>query len=229
MANILVVEDDKAIQNLLGISLKQEGYEVYQAMSATEGIDLNIKNVIDLIILDLGLPDMDGINVVHAIREYNEKMPIIVVSARHDEAEKIKCLDAGVNDYVQKPFSSAELMARVRALLRYSSAQETETDSVFVNGDLVINYIEHSVYVGDREVHLTNYEYKLLAVLAQNVGKTLTHNYIISKVWGPGGNDSNGLRVFMANIRRKIEKDIYSGSLIRTDIGVGYRMTKCDT
>lgn len=228
MANILIVEDDRAIQNLLSISLKSEGHTVYQATGAMEGIDCTIKNVIDLIILDLGLPDMDGINVVYTIREYNEKMPIIVVSARDDEKEKIKCLDAGVNDYVMKPFSSAELMARVRAALRYSTVQDSQADSVFTNGDLVINFVEHSVYVGDKEVHLTNYEYKLLCVLASNVGKTLTHNYIISKVWGVGGNDSNGLRVFMANIRRKIERDVYNGELIRTDIGVGYRMNKLD-
>lgn len=226
MAEILIIEDDKAIQNLLKIALKQENYDAVSVGSAREGIDYTVKNVVDLIILDLGLPDMDGINVVNTIRAYNEKLPIIVVSARDDESEKIKCLDAGVNDYVQKPFSSAELMARVRAAIRYSTTTEAGQGAKFVNGELSIDYAAHSVFVGEDEIHLTNLEYKILCVLAQNVGKTLTHNYIISKVWGAGGNDANGLRVFMAGIRRKIEKDLYAQELIRTDVGIGYRMNK---
>lgn len=226
MAEILVIEDDKAIQNLLKISLKQENHTVTAVTSAREGIDYTVKNIVDLIILDLGLPDMDGINVVKTVREFNERLPMIVVSARDGEDEKIKCLDAGVNDYVQKPFSSAELMARIRAALRYSAASEGMQTAVFSNGELKIDFTAHSVYVRGEEVHLTNYEYKLLCVLAQNVGKTLTHNQIISKVWGVGGNDANGLRVFMANIRRKIEKDPYSQEFIRTEVGVGYRMNK---
>ena len=168
---------------------------------------------------------MDGINVVETVRSFSENLPIIVVSARDDESEKIKCLDAGINDYVQKPFSTAELMARIRATLRHSSAAEQQSGT-FINGKLKIDYVAHSVYLDGEEVHLTNYEYKILCVLAQNVGKTLTHNFIITKVWGPGGNDANGLRVFMAGIRRKIEKDLYSQELIRTDVGVGYRMNK---
>lgn len=226
MAEILVIEDDKAIQNLLKISLKQENHTVTTVVSAREGIDYTVKNIVDLIILDLGLPDMDGINVVKTVREFNERLPIIVVSARDGEDEKIKCLDAGVNDYIQKPFSSAELMARIRAALRYSAASEGTQSAVFSNGELQIDFTAHSVYVRGEEVHLTNYEYKLLCVLAQNVGKTLTHNQIISKIWGVGGNDANGLRVFMANIRRKIEKDPYSQEFIRTEVGVGYRMNK---
>lgn len=226
MAEILIIEDDKAIQNLLKIALKQEGHSVAAVGSAREGIDYTVKNIVDLIILDLGLPDIDGFNVVQTVRGYNEKTPIIVVSARDDENEKIKCLDAGVNDYVQKPFSSAELMARVRAGLRYSAVTEQTAGSSFVNGNLTIDYAAHSVYVNGKEVRLTNYEYKILCLLAQNEGKTLTHNFIISKVWGAGGNDANGLRVFMAGIRRKIEKDPYVQEIIRTDVGVGYRMNK---
>ena len=226
MAEILVIEDDKAIQNLLKIALKQENHTVTAVTSAREGIDYTVKNIVDLIILDLGLPDMDGINVVKTVRDFNERLPMIVVSARDGEDEKIKCLDAGVNDYVQKPFSSAELMARIRAALRYSTASDGTQTAVFSNGELKIDFTAHSVYVRGEEVHLTNYEYKLLCVLAQNVGKTLTHNQIISKVWGVGGNDANGLRVFMANIRRKIEKDPYSQEFIRTEVGVGYRMNK---
>lgn len=226
MAEILVIEDDKAIQNLLKIALKQENHDVIAVSSAREGIDYAIKGTVDLVMLDLGLPDMDGINVVKTIREFNEKMPIIIVSARGDEQEKIKCLDAGVNDYVEKPFSCAELMARIRAALRYAAAGDIIQNAVFVNGDLKIDFSAHSVFVKDKEVHLTNLEYKLLCVLAHNVGKTLTQNYIITKVWGAGGNDANGLRVFMASIRRKIEKDPYTQELIRTEVGVGYRMNK---
>ncbi len=225
MANILIVEDDKAIQNLLKVALKQENHTINAVGTAREGIDFVVKNIVDLIILDLGLPDMDGINVVETVRSFSETLPIIVVSARDDEDEKIKCLDAGINDYVQKPFSTAELMARIRATLRHSGASEQQSGT-FTNGKLKIDYVAHSVYLDGEEVHLTNYEYKILCVLAQNVGKTLTHNFIISKVWGAGGNDANGLRVFMAGIRRKIEKDLYSQELIRTDVGVGYRMNK---
>lgn len=225
MANILIVEDDKAIQNLLKVALKQENHTINAVGTAREGIDFVVKNIVDLIILDLGLPDMDGINVVETVRSFSETLPIIVVSARDDEDEKIKCLDSGINDYVQKPFSTAELMARIRATLRHSGSSEQQSGT-FTNGKLKIDYVAHSVYLDGEEVHLTNYEYKILCVLAQNVGKTLTHNFIISKVWGVGGNDANGLRVFMAGIRRKIEKDLYSQELIRTDVGVGYRMNK---
>ncbi len=225
MAEILIIEDDRAIQNLLKIALKQEGHNPVAVKSAMEGINYAIKNIVDLIILDLGLPDMDGSNVIDSVRKFNEKTPIIVVSARDDEAEKIRCLDRGVNDYVQKPFSSAELMARVRAQLRYSTVTNLE-QNVFENGYLKIDFTAHSVFVSGEEVHLTNFEYKLLSVLANNVGKTLTHNYIISKVWGVGGNDSNGLRVFMANLRRKVEKNLYEQELIRTEVGVGYRMNR---
>lgn len=226
MADILVIEDDKAIQNLLKIALKQENHTVAAVRTAREGIDYVVKNIVDLIVLDLGLPDMDGINVVETVRGFSENLPIIVVSARDDENEKIKCLDAGINDYVQKPFSTAELMARIRAALRHSAAGTETQANTFTNGRLTIDYAAHSVFLDDAEVHLTNYEYKILCLLAQNVGKTLTHNFIISKVWGAGGNDASGLRVFMAGIRRKIEKDPFLQELIRTDVGVGYRMNK---
>ncbi len=226
MTEVLIIEDDRSIQNLLKIALKQEGYTVHTVSTALDGINFAVKHVVDIILLDLGLPDLDGLNVVNNIRSYNEKLPIIVVSARDNEEEKIKCLDAGVNDYVQKPFHSAELMARIRAILRYSVSVEGASESVFENGDLTIDFSSHSVLVKGDEVHLTNYEYKILCVLSQNLGKTLTHNFIISKVWGTGGNDSNGLRVFMAGLRRKIKSDPYSEELIRTDVGVGYRMNK---
>lgn len=225
MSQVLIVEDDKAIQNLLKISLKQEHYDVVAVGTAREGIDFIVQNIVDLIVLDLGLPDMDGIDVIRTVRDFSDSLPIIVVSARGDESEKIKCFDAGINDYVQKPFSSGELMARVRAVLRHNVSADQQS-STFENGKLTIDYLAHSVYLDTEEIHLTNFEFKVLCVLAQNVGKTLTHNFIISKVWGAGGNDAAGLRVFMAAIRRKIETNPYEQELIRTDVGVGYRMNK---
>ena len=174
MAEILIIEDDKAIQNLLKLACKKEGYEVKYADYAQEGIIQAQLGSVDLIILDLGLPDMDGINVIKKVRESLDSLPIIVVSARGDETEKISCLDAGANDYVQKPFSTAELLARVRAALRTSSHAAGSPE--FINGGLKIDYNAHSVYLNGREVHVTNYEYKILCVLARNLGKTLTHN-----------------------------------------------------
>jgi two-component system, OmpR family, KDP operon response regulator KdpE len=225
MNKILIIEDDRAITNLLKIALTQEGYDVLSAPSAREGIDCIVKNVIDLLILDLGLPDLDGKNVIETVRSFSSDLPILVVSARSDEEEKVRCLDSGANDYIQKPFSTKELLARVRASLR-SLRSEEKKPAVFVDGNLRIDFAAHSVFVSDAEIRLTNYEYKILSLLAQNVGKTLTHNFIVSKVWGEGGNDANGLRVFMAGIRRKIGDDPYRQELIRTDIGIGYRMNK---
>jgi two-component system KDP operon response regulator KdpE len=227
MEKILIVEDDKAIANLMRIAFSQEGYAVVAASLAREGIDDVVKDLIDLVILDLGLPDADGKSVLETIRSFSSSLPIIVVSARTDEEEKVRCLDSGANDYIEKPFSTLELLARVRACLR-NAKNEDKSSTVFINGTLKIDFAAHSVFVEDKEIHLTNYEYKIIALLAQNLGKTLTHNFIISKVWGEGGNDSNGLRVFMAGIRKKIGDDPIQQELIRTDIGVGYRMNKAN-
>ncbi|MEG1520228.1 MAG: response regulator transcription factor [Clostridia bacterium] len=220
---ILVVEDDKAIQNLLKLTLKTD-YKVEVVSLADEAIDFCIKNVVDLVILDLGLPDKDGMYVLENIRSWSKTLPILIVSARSDDDDKVKALDAGANDYIQKPFSTTELLARVRVSLRNNA--NLEENSVFTNGDLTIDYSAHSVYLSGLEVHFTNFEYKVICLLAQNVGKTLTHNYIISHIWGVGGNDKNGLRVFMAAIRRKLEKNTYCDEIIRTEVGVGYRMNK---
>lgn len=225
MEKILIIEDDKAIANLLRIAFSQEGYAVVTASLAHEGIDDVVKELIDLVILDLGLPDSDGKTVIETVRSFSSSLPIIVVSARTDEEEKVHCLDSGANDYIEKPFSTKELLARVRACLR-NAKTDNKTATVFVNGTLKIDFAAHSVSVAGKEIRLTNYEYKILALLAQNLGKTLTHNFIISKVWGENGNDSNGLRVFMAGIRKKIGDDPIQQALIRTDIGVGYRMNK---
>ncbi len=225
MVNILIIEDDKAISNLYRIAFKLDGYKTLIANNALEGINLLITNIVDIIIMDLGLPDLDGIKLLKDIRENNETIPIIIVSARSNEEEKVACLDGGANDYVTKPFSTVELAARVRSLLRFNGVKN-QTESVFINGKLKIDYVSHTVYVDEKEIHLTNYEYKILCVLAQNVGKTFTHNYIIEKVWGKDGNDSGTLRVFMAGLRRKIEKDFFKEELFRTYVGIGYRMIR---
>ena len=163
---ILVVEDDTPVRNLITTTLKTHDYKYLTANDGASAIMEASSYNPDILLLDLGLPDMDGINVVKTVREFNERLPIIVVSARDGEDEKIKCLDAGVNDYVQKPFSSAELTARIRAALRYSAASEGMQTAIFSNGDLQIDFTAHSVYVRGEEVHLTNYEYKLLCVWA---------------------------------------------------------------
>lgn len=223
LKQILVVEDDKAIQNLLKMALKTD-YKVDVVSLASEAIDFCIKNLVDLIILDLGLPDKDGMYVLENIRSWSKTLPILIVSARSDDKDKVKALDMGANDYIQKPFSTSELLARIRVSFRNNVS--LEQNSIFKNGELTIDYSAHSIYLSGQEVHFTNFEYKVICLLAQNAGKTLTHNFIISNIWGTGGNDKNGLRVFMATIRRKIEKSTYSEEIIRTDVGVGYRMNK---
>lgn len=225
MANILIIEDDKAIANLYRIAFKLDGYQTFIATSALDGTSELINNLIDLIIMDLGLPDLDGKELLKTIRGINETIPLIVVSARLDEKEKVECLDLGANDYVTKPFSTNELMARVRSLLRFKG-KDNKTESGFENGKLKIDYLSHIVTVDKEEVHLTNFEYKLLCLLAKNIGKTLTHQYIIDHVWGKNGTDSSSLRVFMAGLRRKIERDYFDVELFHTEVGIGYRMNR---
>lgn len=227
MKTLLICEDDRAIQNLFKLSFR-DTYNLNVVSNGRECLDFCIKNVVDVLILDLGLPDLDGLEVIREIRSYSEQIPILVVSARMDEASKIAALDAGANDYIVKPFSTEELKARIRNVLRYFAIKNEGEMAVFKNGDLTIDFVAHTVKLLDKEVKLTNYEYKILVLLAQNVGKTLTHNFIISKIWGPGGNDANTLRVFVSGIRRKIEKNPLSQEFIRTDVGVGYRMNRCD-
>ncbi|MBP5694369.1 MAG: response regulator transcription factor [Bacilli bacterium] len=221
--NILVVEDDKLTLSQIKNALKNNGYRVYAVSTASEAIDFCIKSVIDLILLDLGLPDKDGLYVIQTIRSFNNTLPIIVVSSRSNIESKILALDSGANDYITKPFNIDELFARMRKEFRYMT---TEEKYIFKNGNLMIDYDAKTIYVNGVEVHFTNFEYKIVCLLAGNMGKTLTYEYIINHIWGEGGQDQNGLRVFMAAIRKKISRDEKSGKLIRTDIGTGYRMNK---
>lgn len=221
---ILIVEDDKYIVNFMSTTFKEEGYGYYVAKSVKEAISLFYANQPDMIILDLGLPDGDGIDVVKNVRELSAT-PIIVVSARQEEHEKIQALDAGADDYVTKPFYMGELMARIRVAMRKmdSMAIESATD-LYQQDCLTVDYLKRMVLIDNVEIHLTPIEYKILILLIANRGKVLTHNYILKQIWGYGeGVEAGTLRVFMATLRRKIEKNPAEPRFILTEVGVGYR------
>ena len=183
----------------------------------------------DIIILDLGLPDIEGIDIIRKIRTWSN-VPIIVVSARSEDKDKIEALDSGADDYLTKPFSVDELLARLRVTLRrinYSNDIKDKNSSLFINGELKIDYAARCVFMKDNEIHLTPIEYKLLCLLAKNVGKVLTHNFILKEIWGNVlPNDTPSLRVFMATLRKKIEEKPSAPKYIQTHIGVGYRMIR---
>lgn len=219
--NILVIEDDKVIQNLIATTLEISGYSYQTASNAQQGILKVTSYTFDVILLDLGLPDMDGIEVIKRIRTFSQT-PIIVVSARIDNKDKIAALDEGADDYITKPFNTEELLARIRVAIRRKSSTTENTSSIFTNGNLKIDYSSNCVYVDEKEVHLTGIEYKLLCLLAKNLGKVLTHNYIKQEIWlDDNGCDSQlSLRVFVTNLRKKLNASDY----IKTHIGIGYRM-----
>ena len=219
---ILIVEDDKSISNFLSISLRTSGYDIQVVTTGIEGIGQVMNDPPDLVLLDLGLPDLDGLEVLHQMRSFSQ-VPVIVVSARTQEREKVQALDGGANDYVTKPFSIGELLARVRVALRTPPAALPQ-EEVFSTGDLTVDFGRRQVRVNGEEVHLTPIEYKRLLLLIEHRGKVLTHSFILKEIWGYSGTeDSQSLRVFMANIRRKIETDTAHPHYILTEVGVGYR------
>ena len=224
-ADILVIEDDKTIQNFIRITLKTKGYRCDLADDGLTGISCFYANNPDLILLDLGLPDLDGMEVLDQIRQESD-VPVIVVSARGMEQEKVGALDAGADDYITKPFNAGELLARIRVALRHrSSAPKQET--VFELDTFKMDFEKRKVFVRDGEVHLTPIEYKMLTLLVNNSGKVLTHHFIQQEVWGYDTTDDyQSLRVFMANIRRKIEEDSTKPRFILTEVGVGYRFVE---
>ncbi|MBM6732579.1 response regulator [Megasphaera stantonii] len=225
---ILIVEDDPAITNLLRTTLDTQEYQYHTAKNGAGALLEAVSYNADVIILDLGLPDMDGVDIIHKIRTWSS-VPIIVVSARSEDADKVSALDAGADDYLTKPFSIDELLARLRVALRRSRSDETapQGESVYHNGELSIDYAAGCAYLNGEELHLTPIEYKLLCVLAKNTGKVLTHNYILKEVWGSAwASDMPSLRVFMATLRKKIEKKPSSPQYIQTHIGIGYRMIR---
>ena len=226
---ILVVEDDAPVRHLITVSLLAEDYGVIAAATAAEAVQLAASQNPDIILLDLGLPDGDGVEVIERVRLWTET-PIIVISARDEDTDKIEALDAGADDYLTKPFSVAELLARLRSTQRrLTHLAAGNTEAVFRNGELVIDYAAGCAYLAGQELKLTPIEYRLLCLLAQNVGKVLTHKYITQKIWGVGWeNNIASLRVFMATLRKKLESTPDSPAYIQTHIGVGYRMLKTD-
>ncbi|MBC5997422.1 DNA-binding response regulator [Romboutsia ilealis] len=224
---ILIVEDEKPIRKFIRVSLETQGYECIESSDGSNAITLVYSMNPDIIILDLGLPDMDGIDVISKIREVSEAK-IIVVSARGHEREKVYALDTGADDYLTKPFSVPELLARIRVSLRHKSEMNAigvEDMKIFEVRGLKINFEKHEVSVDGKSVHLTPIEFKLLELLSKNSGKVLTHRFIINKIWGGHlDTETQSLRVFMASIRRKIEKNPAQPEYIKTEVGVGYKL-----
>lgn len=226
---ILVIEDESAISNFISTVLGANEYKVLRAEKGREGLSLLSSHCPDLVLLDLGLPDMDGLDVLRSIRQWS-KIPIIVVSARGHEREKVLALDAGADDYITKPFGTSELLARIRTALRHRAAAHPENDRVtgtFTTGGLSIDFDRRLVAVDGQDIHLTQIEFKIITLVSKHAGRVLTYDYIIKNIWGPyAAKDNQILRVNMANIRRKIEKNPAEPRYILTEVDVGYRMAE---
>lgn len=212
------------MRRFLRVALEAEEYRVVDAVTAAEGIRHMAAHNPELVLLDLGLPDGDGVDVTRQIRSWSDK-PIIVLSARGQDGDKIAALDAGADDYLTKPFSTGELLARMRVALRRQDGRGRDEDAAFESGTLRIDRARRQVFVRDTEVHLTPTEYRLLALLVQHAGKVLTHRYLLREVWGPGRADqTHYLRVYMQQLREKIEDEPARPRVLRTEPGVGYRL-----
>lgn len=228
-SNILVVEDDTAIRNLITTALETENYKYRIAKNGNQAIIEATTQTPKLILLDLGLPDMDGIEVIRKIRSWS-MVPITVISARSEDKDKIDALDAGADDYITKPFSTAELLARIRGNFRriqYIQNNQNDGTPYFHNGSLTIDYQMQTVLVKDQEIHVTPIEYKIICLLAKNLGRVLTHTFITKEIWGSSlEGDVASLRVHVATLRKKIEKKDNSNMFIQTHVGIGYCMIK---
>ena len=223
---ILIIEDEKHIGNYMETIVISNQYKALRAMNGLQGLSLCTSHHPDLILLDLGLPDMDGMEVLQRIRGFSN-IPVIVVSARNQEREKVAVLDGGADDYITKPFGSEELLARIRTALRHSArvASIAPQEQKYSREGLEIDFEKRLVTLNGKEIHLTQIEYKLVSLLAKNAGKVLTYDYILKDIWGHyADTDNQILRVNMANIRRKLEKNPAEPFYIFTEIGVGYRM-----
>jgi len=223
---ILVVEDERVISNFISAILTSNAYQVIKASKGREAVSIIASHCPDLVLLDLGLPDMDGLEVLKEIRAWTA-VPVVVVSARSHEREKVEALDLGADDYITKPFGTAELLARIRTAIRHSQKThpggQLEPGRLTI-GDLVIDYEKRIVALAGREIHLTPIEYKIIMLLSKHAGRVLTHDFIIREIWGPYTSENQILRVNMANIRRKIEENPAEPRYILTEVGVGYRM-----
>lgn len=224
-ATILLIEDEETILNFMTAVLDRKGYRCVTAKTAQSGLSILTSYGPDLVLLDLGLPDLDGLEVLRSVRQWSD-IPVIVVSARGQEEEKVKALDLGADDYITKPFGTEELLARIRTAFRHGHHKtNAEGMKVCCLGSLVVDFEKRLVMVEDRPIHMSRIEYKIISLLAQNTGKVLTYDFILKEVWGPYAPQNNQiLRVNMANIRRKIEKNPADPQYILTEIGVGYRM-----
>ena len=223
---ILIVEDDLQIQSFIGYTLEEAGYQVMKTAKGHEAVQLAMTEKVDMVLLDMGLPNLDGTEVLRKLREWSE-MPIIIVSARDQDQEKVSALDMGADDYLTKPFSARELLARIRLALRhyYRMAGNGDED-ILVNRSLKMDKKKHTVFLEEQEIHLTKLEYDLLLLFMENKGKVLTYGFILKSLYGKNyGSDTQALRALMAGLRRKIEKNTAKPEYIKTEIGVGYRMT----
>lgn len=225
---ILIIDDEKSIRSFLQVSMETQGYKCIDADNGASALMLAVSHNPDILILDLGLPDMDGVEVIKKLRKVSQ-IPIIIISARGHDREKIEALDAGADDYLTKPFSIPELLARIRVILRHKSmdnaSMETKSFTLKIKG-LIIDTDKHRVWLNNEEIRLTPNEYKVLALLAKNQGKVLTHRFITENIWGGMiEEDTKSLRVCMGNLRRKLGEDPTQPQYIITEIGVGYRLT----
>ena len=222
---ILLIEDEPQMCRFLRITLQSHGYRLVEAAAGQEGLMEAATRNPDIVLLDLGLPDLDGIEVVGRLREWSE-VPIVVLSAREQEQDKIKALDAGADDYLTKPFGAGELLARIRVALRHKSIQQAgQRDSAFVLDNLRVDLVKRAVFLNDREVHLTPIEYRLLAVLIKYAGRVITHSQLLKEVWGPAyATQTQYLRVYMAQLRHKLETDPARPRFFMNEPGVGYRL-----
>ena len=229
---VLIVEDEASIKSFMAAVLSADHYEVISASTGAQASGMITTHCPDVVLLDLGLPDMDGLQIIRSVREWSH-LPIIVVSARTHERDKVAALDLGADDYIVKPFGTSELLARIRTAIRHTRTREVSESvaqtGLFQSGGMVIDYDKHHVLIDGKDVHLTPNEYKLVALLGKYAGKVLTYDYLMRELWGPGvKGDNQILRVNMANIRRKIEKNPASPAYIVTEVGVGYRMADGD-
>lgn len=221
---ILLMEDERQMRRFLRLTLQSEGYAVIEAETAAEGLSQAAIRNPDIILLDLGLPDMDGLEVIAKLREWTS-LPVIVISARDQEGDKIRALDSGADDYLTKPFGAGELLARIRVALRHAALKSGEPgEAIFTAEDLKIDFLKRQAYRGDKEIHLTPIEYRLLTVLVRNAGRVMTHRQLLKEVWGPPYiEQTHYLRVFMNQLRKKIEADSTRPRFLLNEPGIGYR------
>jgi two-component system KDP operon response regulator KdpE len=227
---LLLIDDDQPLRKYLSTLLAGAGYEVQLAENGDQGLQLALRNTPALVILDLGLPDIDGQELLLKLRD-RLQMPIVVLSCRDEPAEKIAALDHGADDYLTKPFSSGELLARIRLALRHhANGNQADQSTIYEFDELRVDLLNHRVFVADREVHLTPIEFKILSLLARHAGKVLRHQYLLSEVWGPASTQGpQSVRVLMAGLRRKIEADSARPRYLLTEQGIGYRLMPHDS